>query len=102
MKLLEAALSGYESKAENPKELEKAQYEAWSAVTYPPRLIDPDFDGDIKAEQSGLDSVIILKTPFSECERRAKGRKIDPQTGTIYHMEDNPPPENDSKLQERL
>ena len=37
-----------------------------------------------------------------ECERRATNRKVDPQTNTVYHMEDNPPPENDNKLKDRL
>lgn len=27
---------------------------------------------------------------------------MDPTTGTVYHMEDSPPPDGDAKLQERL
>lgn len=88
-------------KAELPKDIERAQYEAWSRVTYPPRLVDPDFDGNVKVEQSGFDGIVILKTPFEECQRRSQNRKIDPTTNIIYHLEDNPPPE-DSKLQDRL
>jgi len=37
-----------------------------------------------------------------EILRRLSHRKIDPTTGTIYHMEDNPPPEGDPKLKDRL
>ena len=50
MKLLETSLSGYEEKSELQKDLEKCYYEAWSRVTYPPRLIDPDFNEDINPE----------------------------------------------------
>ncbi len=34
--------------------------------------------------------------------RRISNRKIDPTTNTIYHLEDNPPPEGDAKLKDRL
>ena len=34
--------------------------------------------------------------------RRAQNRKVDPTTNTVYHIEDNPAPEGDAKLQERL
>ena len=39
-----------------------------------------------------------------ESLRRARGRKIDPQTNQVYHMEDSPPPEDtkDAKLLDRL
>ena len=78
LKLLETSLTGYEMKADLPKDPERAHYEAWSRVTYPPRLVEPEFDGNIKVEQSGLDGIVILKTPFEECKRRAENRKIDP------------------------
>jgi adenylate kinase len=44
----------------------------------------------------------MVDVPREECLRRAKGRKIDPTTGNIYHVEDNPPPEGDIKLRDRL
>lgn len=34
--------------------------------------------------------------------RRALGRRVDPQTNRIYHMEFDPPPEKDAGLMERL
>jgi len=37
-----------------------------------------------------------------ECIRRAVGRRIDPNTGNIYHLEDNPPDPKDLKLIDRL
>lgn len=43
-----------------------------------------------------------MNTERAECVRRFLGRKIDPQTQTIYHMEDSPPPASDSKLLDRL
>ena len=101
LKLLETSLSGYETKVELPKDTEKAKYEAWTRVAYPPRLVDPTYDGTILPEKSGLDGIVILKTPFAECQRRAQNRKIDPQTQIVYHMQDTPPPD-DSKLQDRL
>ena len=101
MKLLETSLSGYEANTELPKDAERANYEAWSRVTYAPRLVDPQFNGNVRASQSGLDGVIVLQTPYAECERRSKNRKIDPQTNIIYHLEDNPPPD-DNKIKERL
>jgi hypothetical protein len=50
----------------------------------------------------GLSLMIHLDVPNKECLRRAAHRKLDPQTGIIYHMEDNPPPQNDHKLNDRL
>jgi hypothetical protein len=45
---------------------------------------------------------LFIDVPSNECLRRSQNRKIDPQTGIIYHLEDNPPPENDNKLRDRL
>ena len=58
--------------------------------------------GDPKIYKSASDAIIFLDTSSEECIRRSQNRKIDPTTGTIYHMEDNPPPENDNKLKDRL
>lgn len=54
----------------------------------------------LRAIESGLDGVIFLDTPLEECIRRGQGRKIDPTTGVIYHLEDNMP--DDPKTKERL
>jgi len=49
-----------------------------------------------------VDAYLFMDVPANEALRRNQNRKIDPQTGTVYHMEDNPPPENDAKLRDRL
>jgi hypothetical protein len=46
--------------------------------------------------------VILLDVKSEECHRRGLNRKIDPTNNTIYHTQDNPPPEGDAKLNERL
>ena len=38
--------------------------------------------------------MISLGGSTVESMRRFEGRKMDPATGAIYHMEDNPPPPN--------
>lgn len=52
--------------------------------------------------EGSADAYLMMDLSAEECFRRAANRKIDPQTGTIYHMEDSPPPENDNKLKDRL
>ena len=52
--------------------------------------------------QSAMDGVIVMDVDSEECIRRSQFRKIDPTTGNIYHLQDNPPPENDAKLKDRL
>ena len=100
MKLLETSLSGYESKADLPKEVNLQKYEAWSQIATPPSLVDENATGAFEAHSSGLDGVLILETPQEECTRRATGRKIDPTSQQVYHMETNAP--EDSKILERL
>lgn len=46
--------------------------------------------------------IFYLSLDNNEALRRAKGRKIDPNTGVIYHLDDNPPPHDDKKLNEKL
>ena len=76
------------------------KYEAWSQIATPPTLIDESKTGAFDAHPSGLDGVLILETPQEECSRRATGRKIDPTTQQVYHMETNAP--EDAKVLERL
>jgi len=49
-----------------------------------------------------FDCMFYLDIENEEILRRAKNRKIDPTTGIIYHMDDNPPPPEDKKLNDRL
>lgn len=60
------------------------------------------YDGEPYAYKSCTDAYLFLDVTAEDCERRIKGRKIDPTTNTVYHMEDNPPPEGDPKLKDRL
>ena len=55
----------------------------------------------VEAQPSVFDLFLILNASKEECKRRAQNRKIDPASGTVYHMDDNPPPE-DPKLREKL
>ena len=100
MKLLEACLGGYECKADLPKNTAQEKYEVWTQVATPPYLVSEESTGEVSAETSGFDGVIILDTPENECKRRSEGRKIDPQTQIVYHMQTNPP--EDAKVLERL
>ena len=100
MKLLETCLSGYESKADLPKDESHAKFEAWAKVATPSCLVAEGATGAFNAIQSGFDGVVILETPEGECTRRSTGRKIDPQTNTIYHMETDKI--DDAKVLDRL
>lgn len=52
--------------------------------------------------QGAFDLVFFSDVADDEALRRAKNRKLDPITGIVYHMQDNPPPVEDKKLNERL
>ena len=71
MKLLETGLSGYESKADLPKDENQAKFEAWAKVATPSCLVSKEVTGALHAIQSGLDGVLILETPETECTRRS-------------------------------
>ena len=97
---METSLSGYESKVDLPKLDTQQMFEVWSKVATPPSLVAEEFKGAFNAVASGLDGVLILETPEEECTRRARSRKIDPQTQTVYDMDVNPP--EDAKVNDRL
>ncbi len=46
-----------------------------------------------------LDAVILFEISDSEVIRRLSGRRVDPKTGKIYHVEFNPPPEGTEVIQ---
>ena len=49
---------------------------------------------DLLAEENlKLDAVAVLEVPDALIVERITGRRSDPETGTIYHMTFNPPPE---------
>lgn len=78
----------------------------WSKVVNPVKIIgrgqDVFYNGEPFVHQSATDGYLFLDVPQEECMRRITGRKIDPTTGIIYHNEDNPAPESDPKLKDRL
>ena len=39
-----------------------------------------------------LDAVVALDVPAEAIVKRMSGRRTDPETGTVYHVEHNPPP----------
>ena len=41
-----------------------------------------------------LDAVVLIEVADALLEERAVGRRTDPQTGTIYHLKYNPPPDD--------
>ena len=46
--------------------------------------------------------MLFLDTSKEECIRRALGRKVDPEGGVVYHIDDNKPPTDQAPLCERL
>ena len=56
---------------------------------------------DIKAQVSIFDNIFVTSISLEESTRRAVGRKIDPNTNSIFHQEDSPF-EGDAKAQEKL
>jgi len=100
--MLEAQFTGYESISDVPKSTEKQTFEALSKLTDPFVNTAESFTGEIQAQPSLFDGVFVVDTDKEECHRRAKGRKVDPTTGMVYHAEDSPVPEGDAKLIERL
>ena len=99
---MEHAFSGFQSATDTPKSFERSNFEVWTKFADAETNTREGFDGTITALSSAFDGIINLNTSKEECFRRAHGRKIDPTSGTVYHPEDNPPPENDAKLLERL
>eukprot|EP00803_Ostreobium_quekettii_P002527 evm.model.scf_1208EXC.6 EVM.evm.TU.scf_1208EXC.6 scf_1208EXC:28213-40026(-) len=65
---------------------------AASRIAPPPAELLPD---PKERPASGLDAVIVLCIDDDDVAlRRALGRRIDRRSGTSYHMDDNPPPED--------
>ena len=52
---------------------------------------------------AGLEAVVSLDLPDNQMAvRRASGRRVDPQSGRIYHLEFDPPSAKDLGLNARL
>ena len=97
-KLLEEALSGYVPK-EDKKPSEKEMLKKSASEIVEPTPIEPEPE---RLVESGLDSILWLDVSTQESIRRAVGRRVNPKTGQIYHVDDNPPPTNRHNLIENL
>lgn len=50
-------------------------------------------DEMLKKKNKEVDAVILFDISDEEVVRRLSGRRVDPKTGNVYHIEFNPPPE---------
>jgi len=46
----------------------------------------------LQSAEVALDAVLLIEVPDELIVERITGRRMDPQTGTIYHLKFNPPP----------
>jgi len=97
-KYFEKKITGYISEIEKPKNFISQIKENYNII------LDKISKSDNQKNliQGAFDLIFYLETSNEEILRRIKNRKIDPVTNIIYHMEDNPPPAEDKKLNERL
>ena len=90
------------------KDADQKLFEQWSKLVSPATTLaqgndlEAAFNGEPHIYRSAADSYLFVEVGSEEVLRRLSNRKIDPTTGTIYHLEDNPPPEGDAKLKDRL
>lgn len=82
--LLEKQLTGYEP----PHKQNRSKSKRHSRLTTPP----PKSEAKEPPKASGIDLIVRLDVEDDVVMRRAVGRRIDPETGNIYHLEYNPPP----------
>ena len=55
-----------------------------------------------KLIRSGIDSICVISIDKSNCLKRAFGRRMDPNSNDLYHLDEAPPPTMDSNKVERL
>ncbi|GIL73035.1 hypothetical protein Vretimale_4669 [Volvox reticuliferus] len=92
--LLERLLTGLDLDSE------QALIDAASTVAPPPASALPQVGRPLV---SGLDAVLVCDLADPELAlKRALGRRLDPETGRVYHLEFDPPPANDPGLSARL
>jgi hypothetical protein len=91
---LERALTGLDLDAE------EAWLAAASRIAPPP----PEYTSNLhRALHSGLDHVVVLGLGEEETVvKRAVGRRVDPESGVIYHLEFDPPPADQPGHTDRL
>ena len=97
-KLFEKKCTGFEVQLDKPKTEKENEKEILL------HCIDNLYhtDGKKIEMKSIFDRFLFFELTEEETLRRTNNRKIDPKTGIVYHLEDNPPPENDKKLIGRL
>ena len=83
---------------------EREQTEAERRFTEAARIVKGDAEVLVERKliEGALDAAIFINVDKEESLRRALGRRVDPNTGIIYHLDDNPPPTDNSPLIERL
>ncbi|KXZ56759.1 hypothetical protein GPECTOR_1g684 [Gonium pectorale] len=92
--LLERMLTGLDLDSE------QALIDAASTIAPPPQSALPQVGRPL---MSGLDAVVVCGLADPELAlKRALGRRLDPTTGRVYHLEFDPPPANDPGLSARL
>ena len=96
-KVLENKLTNYFPEINKPKPLSQIYRENLLL------LLERSKKQPIQKEliQGGLDFIINLDVDSQSCVKRSVLRRVDPNNGNIYHLEDNPPP-NDNKVIDRL
>lgn len=99
-------MTGFVSNVDDTNFKPQRDFEQWSKIATPATFLakgeEVSFNGEPFVYKSTTDGYLFLDVASEECQRRVTGRKIDPTTNIIYHMEDSPPPEGDAKLKDRL
>ena len=94
-KLFERKLTNFIAeieKVESPFDKVKKEFSSITTKHFKPNFTRP-------SATPNFNKIIILDCPNEECIRRTVLKRIDPDKGTIYHLEDNPP---DQKLLDKL
>jgi len=55
-----------------------------------------------KLIKSGVDCAIVIDLEKEECLKRALGRRVDPNSNELFHLEENLPPIENAAKVERL
>eukprot|EP00397_Hematodinium_sp_SG-2012_P003313 GEMP01003321.1.p1 GENE.GEMP01003321.1~~GEMP01003321.1.p1 ORF type:complete len:1399 (+),score=339.07 GEMP01003321.1:334-4197(+) len=82
-------LSGFVAEKQKipTEDLIKLQHARWLAPRpeTEPTVVEPTI--------GGVDAVFLLESTNDELTQRASGRRVNPNTGLVYHVQDNPPPQ---------
>jgi len=97
-KYFENKISGYINEIEKPKNFTQQIKDNFHSIL--DRVPKANTQKDLS--QGAFDLIFYLEVKNDEIIRRVKNKKIDNNTGMIYHMEDYPPPSDDKKLLEKL